>query len=242
MGKYLTEVLILKNLHFIKDICGIIFSPQFILISSSWTLYILPSFLQRLNYGTFWENIKIIFSIGWITSIWNDIFILSQSDNYYFVCSIRVSGRLFRKLGGKHTTTIHLPIILHVPVYIVISGHYELATRFPFLISHALDRSMYNYIYMKYVMMMYMIYYIWISSWFMMLNGDGVSYDSCRRNFTGTRCAIPNPNIREFSDGMVSDVFPPFIQAPCIDYQHRMSCSFWVYSDFSPANYFFFHI
>lgn len=132
--------------------------------------------------------------------------------------------------------------ILHVPVYIVISGHYELATRFPFLISHALDRSMYNYIYMKYVMMMYMIYYIWISSWFMMLNGDGVSYDSCRRNFTGTRCAIPNPNIREFSDGMVSDVFPPFIQALCIDYQHRMSCSFWVYSDFSPANYFFFHI
>lgn len=130
--------------------------------------------------------------------------------------------------------------ILHVPVYIVISGHYELATRFPFLISHALDSSMFNYIYMKYVMMMYMIYYIWISSWFMMLNGDGVSYDSCRRNFTGTRCAIPNPNIREFSDGMVSDVFPPFIQAPCIDYQHRMSCSFWVYSDFSPANFFFF--
>lgn len=118
MGKYLTEVLILKNLHFIKDICGIIFSPQFILISSSWTLYILPSFLQRLNYGTFWENIKIIFPIGWITSIWIDIFILSQSDNYYFVCSIRVSGRLFRKLGKNNTTTKILPIPIQFYMYL----------------------------------------------------------------------------------------------------------------------------
>lgn len=133
MGKYFTEVLILKNLHFIKDICSIIFSPQFILISTSWILYILPSFLQRLNYGTFWENIKIIFSICWITSIWNDIFILSQSDNYSFFRFITVSGRLSRKIGGKHITTIILPIqipfYMNMYIYIDISGHYDLATR-----------------------------------------------------------------------------------------------------------------
>lgn len=42
-----------------------------------------------------------------------------------------------------------------------------------------------------------------------------VFINSCRRSYYGERCAIRTPDIREFLDGMVSDVFLPCIQALC---------------------------